>query len=56
MNNITANVTDIFNKKIFWGVVEFEAGKIISIREVGPEDPAGAYILPGFTDSHIYAK
>ncbi len=56
MNSITGNITDIINKKIFWGRVEYEAGKINSIKELGPEKPAEAYILPGFTDSHIHIE
>lgn len=56
MNSITGNITDIFNKKIFWGMVEYEEGRIISIKELGPEKPTEPYILPGFTDSHIHIE
>ncbi len=56
MDCITGNITDIINKKIYWGKLEYEAGRINSITELGPEKPTEHYILPGFTDSHIHIE
>src|SRR3989339_1342404 len=55
MFEITANIVDIINRKIFPGTVAVEDGKIKSIvkdDKLKPED----YILPGFIDAHVHIE
>jgi len=54
---ITGKIVDILNKKIFNGELEFDNGKIISIKPVSLSgDQQGCYILPGFVDSHVHVE
>lgn len=52
---VSGHIVDVVNQRIYDGEITIENGKIASIREVAvPED--AAYILPGFTDSHIHIE
>ncbi len=54
MKQITGNIIDIRNKRIFKGEVTFENDKILSIQEKdGVEDQ---YLLPGFIDAHVHIE
>ncbi|MEI6089279.1 MAG: adenine deaminase [bacterium] len=54
MMKIEANIVDIIKKKVFFGSIQIESGKIYSIKEkTGKSDK---YILPGFIDSHIHIE
>ncbi len=54
---ITGQIVDILNKKIFDGEVEFDNGKIISIKPLNSSTPQLLnYILPGFIDSHVHVE
>jgi adenine deaminase len=55
--SITGNIVDIFNKKIYYGSVVVEAGKIkelIKLEKKGLENQN--FILPGFTDAHVHIE
>jgi adenine deaminase len=52
---VTGNIVDVLNRKIFAGTVTVEDGKIVSIRPI--ESGEGLdYILPGFVDSHVHIE
>jgi len=51
---ISGQVVDIINKRIFSGEITVENGKIISITE--KEHSVKNYILPGFIDAHIHIE
>lgn len=51
---VQGNIVDIQKKKIYKGEVEFEAGKIINVREVNHS--VENFILPGFVDAHIHIE
>ncbi len=54
--SIKGNVTDIFNKIIFYGEVVVGDGKIKSINKIGEEKIDEKFILPGFIDSHVHIE
>ena len=51
---VQGNIVDIFNKEIFKGEVQFENGKITTIRK--SNHTIENYILPGFVDAHIHIE
>ncbi|MBS1510519.1 MAG: adenine deaminase [Bacteroidetes bacterium] len=54
---IEGYITDIFNKKIFYGSVTVSNGKITSIKEITAVDNQNHFfILPGFIDSHVHIE
>ena len=56
---IQGNIVDIFNKKIFFGEVAIEAGKIVSLTKLPATNnplPTTNFILPGFIDSHVHIE
>ncbi len=55
MFEITANIVDIINRKIFPGTVVVEDGKIKSIERDDLLKP-DIYILPGFIDAHVHIE
>ncbi|QEC66455.1 adenine deaminase [Panacibacter ginsenosidivorans] len=52
---IEGNIADIFNKRIFPGIIKVENGKIVSITETANTNYTN-YILPGFVDSHVHIE
>lgn len=54
--NITANLVDIFNRKVFPARLEIVNGKIKRIEQV--VEPAGAlpFLIPGFVDAHVHIE
>ena len=54
--SIKGNVTDIFNKIIFYGEVVVGDGKIKSINKIGEVKIDEKFILPGFIDSHVHIE
>ncbi len=58
MNNfkIKGNLVDIPNKKIFFGELIIENGKISTITQIDDTKPGENYILPGFIDSHVHIE
>lgn len=54
---IAGKIVDIRNKKIFDGEVEFDNGKIISLKPLNLLNSLQLpYILPGFIDSHVHVE
>jgi len=51
---ITGNLVDIPNKKIYAAKVQVADGKIQSIEAIN--DKVDGYILPGFIDSHVHVE
>ena len=54
--SIKGNVTDVFNKIIFFGEITVDAGKIKLITKISTERFGENYILPGFIDSHVHIE
>ena len=55
-HRLEGNIVDIKAKKIFWGTVEINNGKIENIIKSGDEKKEAHYILPGFIDSHVHIE
>ncbi len=54
---VAGNIVNIFSKRIFYGEVEVENGKITAIRQTSEQTVPGAgFILPGFIDSHVHIE
>lgn len=59
MQSITGRIVDIFDRRIYNGIMRFNNGKIISIEELPTHDSRltnDDYILPGFTDAHVHIE
>lgn len=57
MNNtfqISGQIVDLVNSRIFPGVVNVEDGKIVSVKEAEVNEKQ--YIMPGFVDSHVHIE
>lgn len=57
MNNtfqISGQIVDLVNSRIFPGVVSVEDGKIVSVEERDVKEKQ--YIMPGFVDSHVHVE
>lgn len=57
MNNtfqISGQIVDLVNSRIFPGVVGVEDGKIVSVKEAEVNEKQ--YIMPGFVDSHVHIE
>ncbi|MEO8512508.1 MAG: adenine deaminase [Ignavibacteria bacterium] len=51
---LTGNIVDVLNRKIFPGTVTIENGKI---KSVTPKDGKfDTYIMPGFVDAHVHVE
>ncbi len=60
---LTGNIVDVLNRKIFPGKVSFENGYITKIERTGDDiDPSqavsmtGQFIMPGFIDAHVHVE
>jgi adenine deaminase len=51
---VAGNIIDIENKRIYKGEIEFNTGRITSIREL--QFAPDQYILPGFVDAHVHIE
>lgn len=54
--SITANIVDIFEKKIYFGELSVTDGKITAIKTLAKELVNECYIIPGFVDSHVHIE
>src|SRR6202166_2275381 len=50
------NIVDIELRKIFYGTVQIEDSKVISINELEDQKENAPFILPGFIDSHVHIE
>lgn len=53
---IKGNIVGIEERKIFYGSVETENGKIISVKEIENQKDNVPFILPGFIDAHVHIE
>ncbi|HAX47519.1 MAG TPA: adenine deaminase, partial [Bacteroidetes bacterium] len=60
---LTGNIVDVLNRKIFPGKITFENGTITKIDRTGEDiDPShalsmtGPFIMPGFIDAHVHVE
>ena len=51
---LKGNIIDIENKAIYFGCVEVEDGKIVSITK--EQGQSLNYIMPGFVDAHVHIE
>jgi len=57
IKRISGNIIDIFQCRIYSGIVLIEQGKIKAIEEISSEMATGEpFILPGFIDSHVHIE
>lgn len=57
MKKISGNIVDIENRKIFFGELEMDNGRIVAVNELsGTEKTDAPYIMPGFVDSHVHVE
>lgn len=49
-------IVDILNRNIYYGVVEFENGRITNIQVLEGNPQTETFILPGFIDSHVHIE
>ena len=54
--SIRANVVDIAGRRIFAAEIGWAAGVITRVTEVGDENPAWPYLIPGFIDAHVHIE
>ena len=60
---LTGNIVDVLNKRIFPGTISFSDGRIAKIERTGEDispsaaqDMTGTFILPGFVDAHVHVE
>ncbi|MEO6948385.1 MAG: adenine deaminase [Ginsengibacter sp.] len=53
---VKGNIVDIESKKIFFGEVVVDHGKIFSINETGSPKEGFPFITPGFIDAHVHIE
>ncbi len=55
--SMQGNIVDVIKKDIFFGELNIENGSITSIQKINDvAQPAAAFILPGFIDSHVHIE
>ncbi len=52
----TANILNLFDATIFYGILYVDNGRITRIEPLGPERAGVPYILPGFVDAHVHIE
>ncbi len=51
------NIVDIFNRRVFYGEISVEHGRIASVQQLSDEPQTRQpYLLPGFIDSHVHIE
>ena len=56
---VRGNIVDIFKKEIYFGEINVENGKIVSLKKLPTttlQPPTSNYLLPGFIDSHVHIE
>ena len=54
--NVQGNIVDIKERRIFYGAIKIEGGKIISVEEIEKQKQGAPFILPGFIDAHVHIE
>src|SRR6186713_2157197 len=54
MQHISGKIIDLFNRTIYGGTIEWDHGRITSIRKEA--HVTDQYTLPGFVDAHIHIE
>src|SRR5512145_3041705 len=52
--DISGNIVDVFNSRVYAGTVLVRDGRIAEIREGG--ESRKTWIIPGFVDSHVHIE
>jgi adenine deaminase len=55
-SQITANLIDLHERKIYLVNMSWENKKLVNISKLGEEDGRYPYILPGFIDAHVHVE
>ncbi|MBK8443233.1 MAG: adenine deaminase [Sphingobacteriales bacterium] len=56
INQISGNVVDVLQRRIFPATLIIDAGRIQSIEILPPDTVLDTYILPGFVDAHVHIE
>lgn len=56
MTSISANIVNVFDSTVEYGVLTIENGRIQQISYQGDEKKGEKYILPGLIDSHVHIE
>lgn len=56
MKKIVGNIVDLFERKIYYGIILIENGRIKNIIKTGGEKKEEKYIMPGFIDAHVHIE
>ncbi len=51
-----ANILNLFDRTIREARLETRNGRIARVADLGPENPALHYLLPGFVDAHVHIE
>ena len=54
--SLSANIIDLHQRRIFYGLLEVKDGRIASINKTGDERKDALYVMPGFIDAHIHIE
>jgi adenine deaminase len=54
--SVRANLVDIAARRIFAAEITWSAGVIEHIVELGADNPAWSYLIPGFIDAHVHIE
>ena len=57
IQSITGNIVDVLNNSIFYGTINIDNGRIVSVEKKTSSIKDGEhFILPGFVDAHIHIE
>ncbi|MFY7908546.1 MAG: adenine deaminase [Emticicia sp.] len=56
MINLSANIVNVFDGTVSYGILSIENKRIHQINLQGPEKEGEKYILPGFVDAHVHVE
>ncbi len=51
-----ANLLNLFDRTIREARLEIQNGRIARVADLGPENPALPYLMPGFVDAHVHIE
>lgn len=56
MEKVTGNIIDVIAKRMFYGAVMLDEGRIVTIEDKGGVRPGQSYLLPGLVDAHVHIE